>query len=82
MKIINLIIRLSLAFLALVVLTTCQNRKKIPEQEKESRDEFTIAGSFALYPLVAEWASEFKKLHPKVHIHVIPGSSKKGFLNP
>src|SRR5471030_1591099 len=38
----------------------------------------SISGAFALYPITVKWASEFKKLHPKVTFNISAGGAGKG----
>lgn len=41
----------------------------------------TISGAFALYPLVIQWADEFRRLHPEVDIDVSAGGAGKGITD-
>lgn len=40
-----------------------------------------ISGAFALYPITVKWASEFKKLHPKVVFNISAGGAGKGITD-
>ncbi len=40
-----------------------------------------ISGAFALYPLVVQWADEFKALHPNVQIDISGGGAGKGMTD-
>lgn len=41
----------------------------------------SISGAFALYPITVKWASEFKKLHPKVVFNISAGGAGKGITD-
>jgi len=41
----------------------------------------SISGAFALYPITVKWASEFKKLHPKVTFNISAGGAGKGITD-
>jgi phosphate transport system substrate-binding protein len=38
----------------------------------------SMSGAFALYPMAVVWASEFKKIHPKVRLDISAGGAGKG----
>jgi phosphate transport system substrate-binding protein len=40
-----------------------------------------ISGAFALYPITVKWASEFKKIHPKVVFNISAGGAGKGITD-
>jgi phosphate transport system substrate-binding protein len=40
-----------------------------------------ISGAFALYPITVKWASEFKKVHPKVVFNISAGGAGKGITD-
>ena len=42
------------------------------------KDEITISGGFALYPLVMLWAEEFQKINPGVKFDIATGGAGKG----
>ncbi len=41
----------------------------------------TVSGAFALYPLMVEWAEEYKKINPNVEISVGAGGAGKGMVD-
>ena len=45
------------------------------------KKEITISGAFALYPLVVQWADEFKKENPGVKIDISAGGAGKGMTD-
>ncbi len=46
-----------------------------------SKVSISVSGAFALYPLMVEWAEEYKKLNPKVEISVQAGGAGKGMTD-
>jgi len=49
-----------------------------PANREVIQGEITIAGAFALYPLVTRWAEEFQELHPGVRFDIASGGAGKG----
>ena len=47
----------------------------------ELEGTISISGAFALYPITVKWASEFKKLHPKVVFNISAGGAGKGITD-
>ena len=45
------------------------------------RQELTLSGAFALYPLAVQWAGEYQALHPDVRIDVSAGGAGKGMTD-
>lgn len=45
------------------------------------RNEISMSGAFALYPLGVQWANAFMQLHPDVHIDVSAGGAGKGMTD-
>ncbi len=43
--------------------------------------QITISGAFALYPLMVEWAEEYKRINPNVEISVQAGGTGKGMVD-
>lgn len=41
----------------------------------------SVSGAFALYPLMVEWAEEYKKVNPQVEISVQAGGAGKGMTD-
>ena len=47
-------------------------------QTSKLKGTISISGAFALYPLAAKWAAEFKKINPNVNINLSACGSGKG----
>lgn len=46
-----------------------------------SKFTISVSGAFALYPLMVEWADEYKKINPNVEISVQAGGAGKGMTD-
>ena len=46
-----------------------------------SKFSISVSGAFALYPLMVEWADEYKKLNPNVEISIQAGGAGKGMTD-
>lgn len=46
-----------------------------------SKLSISVSGAFALYPLMVEWAEEYKKVNPQVEISVQAGGAGKGMTD-
>jgi phosphate transport system substrate-binding protein len=57
--------------LAAIVLSSCVSTKK-----KERT--VSLSGAFALYPLVVQWAEEYKKENPGIRFNISAGGAGKG----
>jgi phosphate transport system substrate-binding protein len=79
-------------FLAVIVcivtLFACSNNKTNMESDSKSKDSkeelkgtISISGAFALYPMTARWAEEFRKIHPNVRIDISAGGAGKGMTD-
>lgn len=79
-------------FLAVIVfivtLFSCNNNKTNNESDSKTKDSkeelkgtISISGAFALYPMTARWAEEFRKIHPKVRIDISAGGAGKGMTD-
>ncbi len=58
----------------LVFLTACT-----PAAKKERT--ISISGAFALYPLVVQWAEQYKKENPEVRFNISAGGAGKGMAD-
>lgn len=77
-----------IAIVFIVTLLACNNNKKNIESNSKSKDSkeelkgtISISGAFALYPMTARWAEEFRKIHPKVRIDISAGGAGKGMTD-
>src|ERR1700744_2277236 len=75
----------AIAVTALGVLLTATSFAKTKPVTKPAADDLegtiSISGAFALYPITVKWASEFKKLHPKVTFNISAGGAGKGITD-
>jgi phosphate transport system substrate-binding protein len=75
----------AIAITALGVLLTASSFAKTKPVPKPAADDLegtiSISGAFALYPITVKWASEFKKLHPKVTFNISAGGAGKGITD-
>lgn len=46
-----------------------------------SKFSISVSGAFALYPMMVEWADEYKKLNPNVEISIQAGGAGKGMTD-
>jgi phosphate transport system substrate-binding protein len=60
--------------IALLMLSACVSRK-------QKDQTISISGAFALYPLVIQWAEEYKKEHPEVRFNISGGGAGKGMAD-
>lgn len=58
--------------LVLLILGGCGGREK---------EEITLSGAWALYPMVARWNEEFQKVHSKVRFELSAGGAGKGMAD-
>ena len=54
---------------------------KVAPKTDDLDGTISISGAFALYPMTVKWASEFKKLHPKVTFFISAGGAGKGITD-
>ena len=75
----------AIAISALSVLLIASSFSKPKPVAKPATDDLegtiSISGAFALYPITVKWASEFKKLHPKVTFNISAGGAGKGITD-
>ncbi len=76
---------LIICFVSLIACNNCKTRNK-PQLKSNSSSKglkgtITISGAFALYPMTAKWAEEFRKIHPKVRINISAGGAGKGMTD-
>lgn len=81
-------IKLLSLLVLIVIIIACSNTKTNRESDSKSNDSakelkgtITISGAFALYPMTARWAEEFRKIHPKVRIDISAGGAGKGMTD-
>ena len=48
---------------------------------QQSKQEISLSGAFALYPLVVKWSEEFQKTHPDVRFNISAGGAGKGMAD-
>src|ERR1700743_2961726 len=75
---------LIVAIAAVSILTIASSFVKRPVVTPPADDlegTINISGAFALYPITVKWASEFKKLHPKVVFNISAGGAGKGITD-
>ncbi|TWI98209.1 phosphate transport system substrate-binding protein [Mucilaginibacter frigoritolerans] len=75
---------LTVAIAAVSILTIASSFVKRPPVIAPADDvegTINISGAFALYPITVKWASEFKKLHPKVVFNISAGGAGKGITD-
>ena len=58
----------------LVLISSCASNKK-------KQQTISISGAFALYPLVVQWAEEYKKENPEVRFNISGGGAGKGMAD-
>ena len=63
-----------------VVFIGCGSGNK-NDDSKGLKGEISISGAFALYPLVVQWADEFKQENPRVKIDISAGGAGKGMTD-
>lgn len=61
-------------FFILVLISSCVSNKK-------KQQTISISGAFALYPLVVQWAEEYKKENPEVRFNISGGGAGKGMAD-
>lgn len=80
----NLIpILISIVVIALSCNRTKNNRinSDYNRNTNKLKGTITISGAFALYPMTAKWAEEFRKIHPDVRIDISAGGAGKGMTD-
>jgi len=65
----------------LVTATSFVDRSRKTTSGDDLEGTISISGAFALYPITVKWASEFKKLHPKVVFNISAGGAGKGITD-
>lgn len=82
------IVKLFFVIALVVTLSSCNKKKTNTESGSGSNDSaeelkgtISISGAFALYPMTARWAEEFRKIHPKVQIDISAGGAGKGMTD-
>jgi phosphate transport system substrate-binding protein len=50
-------------------------------KQNSGKENISISGAFALYPLAVKWAEEYQKLHPEVTIDISAGGAGKGMTD-
>lgn len=63
-----------LFIIAALICTSCASSKR-------KEQTINISGAFALYPLVVQWAEEYKKDHPDVRFNISGGGAGKGMAD-
>ena len=66
------------AMIMLQGLASCGGREV---KDGELSGEISLSGAFALYPLAVQWADEFQKQNPGVHIDISAGGAGKGMTD-
>jgi phosphate transport system substrate-binding protein len=61
-------------FLLVLFLSRCTSASR-------KENTITISGAFALYPMVVQWAEEFKKENPEVRFNISAGGAGKGMAD-
>lgn len=61
-------------FFVMILLWSCVSNKK-------KQQTISISGAFALYPLVVQWAEEYKKENPEVRFNISGGGAGKGMAD-
>lgn len=81
-------IKLFSSIVLIVALFSCNNQKtnnksdsNLSDSNTELKGTISISGAFALYPMTARWAEEFRKIHPKVRIDISAGGAGKGMTD-
>ncbi len=69
---------LVLSCIVLLMAAGCKSRSSKATIEEELTGNISISGAFALYPITVRWASEFKKIHPKVQFDIAAGGTETG----
>jgi phosphate transport system substrate-binding protein len=65
---------LIMGLIAVLLMSACVSRK-------QKDQTISISGAFALYPLVIQWAEEYKKEHPEVRFNISGGGAGKGMAD-
>ncbi|MFI3287723.1 MAG: PstS family phosphate ABC transporter substrate-binding protein [Rikenellaceae bacterium] len=58
-----------------------RERKARRAQRRSLEGEIQLSGSFALYPMVVKWASEFREIYPRVKVDISSGGAGKGITD-
>lgn len=71
-----------LAIAGIIISLSFINPHPAAEQPVDDlQGTINISGAFALYPITVKWASEFKKLHPRVTFNISAGGAGKGITD-
>ncbi len=54
---------------------------KISYAQSANRNQVTISGAFALYPMAVKWSEEYRKTHPDIKIDISAGGAGKGMTD-
>jgi phosphate transport system substrate-binding protein len=65
----------------LIIASSFVKRPAVTAPADDLEGTINISGAFALYPITVKWASEFKKLHPKVVFNISAGGAGKGITD-
>jgi phosphate transport system substrate-binding protein len=65
----------------LIIASSFVKRSAVNLPADDLEGTINISGAFALYPITVKWASEFKKLHPKVVFNISAGGAGKGITD-
>ncbi|MFA9392591.1 MAG: PstS family phosphate ABC transporter substrate-binding protein [Prolixibacteraceae bacterium] len=63
-----------LFLITILLLSACVSQKK-------KENTISISGAFALYPLVVQWAEEYKKENPDIRFNISGGGAGKGMTD-
>ncbi|MCF8364140.1 MAG: PstS family phosphate ABC transporter substrate-binding protein [Bacteroidales bacterium] len=73
---------LAAAMLLLLVSCGCRNRQSATnDSNPHVQGNISISGAFALYPITARWAEEFRKINPDLRIDISAGGAGKGMAD-
>ena len=64
-----------------IILASSFKNSAVKPASDNLEGTISISGAFALYPITVKWASEFKKLHPKVTFNISAGGAGKGITD-
>lgn len=65
---------LTSALIAVILTSSCASKSC-------KENVISLSGAFALYPLVVQWADEYKKTHPEVRFNISGGGAGKGMAD-
>jgi len=74
---------IAISALSILLITSSFSKPKtvVKPAPDDLEGTISISGAFALYPITVKWASEFKKLHPKVTFNISAGGAGKGITD-